>query len=349
MKLKIGDKVRFLNEKGEGIVAAIINKTTVGVTIEDGFQIPFPIAQLVLIAEQDKTPPRPNTNTDVQYQTAAAIAVATPLKQQKTKQKEGVYIAFSPENPDNIVYSAFNVWLINNTDYQLFFTCSVFQNGNYITIEAGAAKAKETFLIETIDRKQLHDYSTFKIDVLFFNHTPHEICAPISELIKLKSIKLYKENAFAENAFIAQKAMIMNLHITEEAEQQDYEPPKDLDKLLFQKQKTNLEYKTRNSKPHLSNNPAYEMELDLHIEELLDDFKGMSNAQIIQVQLKHLQNAIDTAINEHYRKLIVIHGVGNGRLKQEVRAILDTYTNLHYYDASYSKYGFGATEIVING
>lgn len=348
MKLKIGNKVRFLNEKGEGIVTAIINKTTVGVTIEDGFEIPFPIAQLVLIETSKSQSPTSNIQYPTTKNPISNIQHPKPDNNQQlttTNKQQGIYIAFSPVNPDNIAYSAFNVWLVNNTDYQLFFTYSVLQHGNYITAEAGAAKAKETLLIETIDRKQLHDYSTFKIDVLFFNHTPHDAYPPISELIKLKPIKLYKENAFAENAFIATKAMIMTLHITEEAEERDYEPPQDLVKLLFQKQKTTLEQKTRNSKPHVNNNPAYEIELDLHIEELLDDFKGMSNAQIIQVQLQHLQKTLDTAINEHYRKLIVIHGVGNGRLKQEVCAILDTYNNLTYYDASYAKYGFGATEV----
>jgi dsDNA-specific endonuclease/ATPase MutS2 len=74
----------------------------------------------------------------------------------------------------------------------------------------------------------------------------------------------------------------------------------------------------------------------------------MSNAEIILVQLKHFQSALDTSINEHYRKLVIIHGVGNGRLKQEVRTILSSYKNLQFHDASYSKYGFGATEILIS-
>ena len=89
-----------------------------------------------------------------------------------------------------------------------------------------------------------------------------------------------------------------------------------------------------------------EMEINLHIEELLDNYSGMSNAEIINVQLRHFQKALDKAITGRYRKLIVIHGVGNGRLKQEVRAILDN-ENMRYYDGSYARYGYGATEVVI--
>lgn len=101
------------------------------------------------------------------------------------------------------------------------------------------------------------------------------------------------------------------------------------------------------SKPHIKNNPAYEAEIDLHIENLVDRHLGMSNGEIVQVQLRYFQQALDNAIVNRYRKLVVIHGVGNGRLKEEVRQILAGYGGVRFYDASYAKYGFGATEILI--
>jgi dsDNA-specific endonuclease/ATPase MutS2 len=109
---------------------------------------------------------------------------------------------------------------------------------------------------------------------------------------------------------------------------------------LFQKK--NPADRPKRSKPH--SHGRQEMEINLHIEELIDDYEGMSNAQIVQVQLRYFTAALDKAIAGHYKKLVVIHGVGNGRLKQEVRAILDA-ENIRYFDASYAKYGFGATEV----
>lgn len=114
---------------------------------------------------------------------------------------------------------------------------------------------------------------------------------------------------------------------------------------LFQ-QKVNHSDKPKKSKPHAQNNGMLEMEINLHIEELLDNYSGMSNAEIINVQLRHFQKALDKAIIGRYRKLIVIHGVGNGRLKHEVRRILDN-EEMRYYDGSYAKYGYGATEVFI--
>jgi dsDNA-specific endonuclease/ATPase MutS2 len=343
MNFKIGDKVRFLNEKGEGIVSKLINKTTVGVTVEDGFEIPYQTSGLLLLQNEI------STEMDVNNENTAAIS--TEIKSNKNfkkQEQEGIYVAFSPEKINDILHSDINVWFINNTEYKLLFTYSLFQNGNFITLETGNAAAFESLLIETIDRKELSDFSNFKIEVLFFNEKEHQHQAPVSEIIKLKPIKLYKENAFAQNNFISEKALIMPVtHLNDSLENPTQQISKvDLSKILFQKQ--TYSNSTKKSKPHISNDPSAEMEINLHIEELLDSYKGMSNGEIIQVQLKHFQQALDKAINEHYRKLVVIHGVGNGRLKGEVRNILSSYNNLKHHDASYSKYGFGATEILIS-
>ncbi len=342
MNFKIGDKVRFLNEKGEGTVSKIINKTTVGITIEDGFEIPYIISELVLIYDGVKI------EQPAKHHAAPGVPIEIkPKTNIKKQEQEGIYAAFSPEKINDIPHSDINVWLVNNTEYQILFTYSLFQNGKFQTLETGAAKANESLLIETIDRKELSDFSTFKIEAIFFDEEIHENQSPISEIIKLKPIKLYKENAFTPNSFISEKALIMNVCcINESFEENSFQTKIDLSKILFQKQ-SNSDF-PKKSKPHASNNPASEMEINLHIEELLDNYNGMSNAEIILVQLKHFQSALDTAINEHYRKLIIIHGIGNGRLKQEVRNILSSYKNLQFYDASYSKYGFGATEILIN-
>ncbi len=352
MNFKIGDKVRFLNEKGEGTVSKIINKTTVGITIEDGFEIPYAISELILIQDKHKTEiPEKNYSHDSILPITKSEQNQFPLEKGargiKNAEPEGIYVAFSPEKINDISHSDINVWLINNTGYQLLFTYSLFQNGSFSTLETGTMKVHEIFLIETIDRKELSDFSTFKIEALFFDTGEHEHQSPLSEMIKLKPIKLYRENAFAENSFISEKALIMNVcYMNGVVEENTFQSKIDLAKVLFQKQ-TYTDF-PKKSKPHASHDPSYEKEINLHIEDLMDNYKGMSNAEIIQVQLKYFQKALDTAISEHYRKLIIIHGVGNGRLKQEVRTILSSCKNLQFHDASYSKYGFGATEILFS-
>ncbi len=91
-----------------------------------------------------------------------------------------------------------------------------------------------------------------------------------------------------------------------------------------------------------------EIEVDLHIENLIDTHKGMGNAQILDVQMANFKRELNVAIRKKVRKLIIIHGVGEGVLKAEIRKELNHhYPSMEYHDANYRKYGYGATEILI--
>lgn len=89
-------------------------------------------------------------------------------------------------------------------------------------------------------------------------------------------------------------------------------------------------------------------EIDLHIEELIDSHSGLTNAQILNIQLERFEREMEYCLSNGIKKLIVIHGVGNGKLKQEITAILKSIDGISYHDASYKNYGFGATEILIH-
>ncbi|RZK91584.1 MAG: DNA mismatch repair protein MutS, partial [Pedobacter sp.] len=49
MKFKLGDFVRFVDEKREGYVTKVIDSQTLGVTDEDGFEIPVAISNLTSV------------------------------------------------------------------------------------------------------------------------------------------------------------------------------------------------------------------------------------------------------------------------------------------------------------
>jgi hypothetical protein len=335
MKLSIGDKVRFLNEKGEGVVSRIINKTTVAVTVEDGFEIPFLVSSLVKVQAAEQEQPQKQEEQ---------ISVFAEAKNRK-KEREGIYAAVSPEKSNDIAHTDFNLWLINHTSYEIMYICSKISESGFQVFDRGEARPYESKIVATMGRKELDDYSNVKIETLFYNVKKFEHRPPVSEIIKIKQARLYKENAFASNELIPEKALLINVsHVGTEL---FFDTPEgreaDLSQLLFQKK--NVGQAPRVSKPHTKNDSHYEMEIDLHIEELIDNYAGMSNAEIVTIQLRHFQRALDEAISAHCRSLTVIHGVGNGRLKSEVRRILSE-SGLRYHDASYARYGFGATEVV---
>jgi hypothetical protein len=104
----------------------------------------------------------------------------------------------------------------------------------------------------------------------------------------------------------------------------------------------------RSSKPHIDRFGRVDMEIDLHIEALLDNFRNLSNAEILNVQLTALRNAMDKALAMDYHRLIVIHGVGEGILRSAVEEVLSEYQGVEFFDANYKEYGLGATEVRIH-
>ncbi len=89
-------------------------------------------------------------------------------------------------------------------------------------------------------------------------------------------------------------------------------------------------------------------EIDLHIEEILDNHHNMNNSEIIQVQLSRFKSFLHQAQSKHIGRLIIIHGRGEGVLKNEIQLILGRHPSIEYRDASYREYGYGATEVRIH-
>ena len=96
-----------------------------------------------------------------------------------------------------------------------------------------------------------------------------------------------------------------------------------------------------------SKKEGFVLEVDLHIEKLVPNKKGMSNYDILTLQTETAKRQIDFAIKNRIPKVVLIHGVGEGILKAELDFLLGRYDNISFQDANYQKYGLGATEVYI--
>lgn len=87
-------------------------------------------------------------------------------------------------------------------------------------------------------------------------------------------------------------------------------------------------------------------EFDLHIEKLVKNKNGLSNFDILTIQLETAKRHIEFSIKNRIPKIVFIHGVGEGVLKSELDFMLKRYEQISFHDANYQKYGLGATEII---
>ena len=183
----------------------------------------------------------------------------------------------------------------------------------------------------------------FKIGdkVRFLNSDGHGI---ITKILDLERVELENNYGFLEKYKISE--------LVPERKQEDYQT----ENLAFdQEMKSKLNSEKTNNKNFDLKRKFRDLEsygskervvLDLHIENLIDSHNGMSNSAILKIQMSHFKSFLNKSIDKKQRKIVVIHGVGEGVLRHEIRKELDIYhPYFEYYDASYDDFGYGATEI----
>lgn len=120
--------------------------------------------------------------------------------------------------------------------------------------------------------------------------------------------------------------------------------PLDVDKHLAEKESIRRKKKIT-VKPRERNAPR--MEVDLHIHQLVPSARGMTNHDILTLQLDTARRQLEFAIRKRIQKVVFIHGVGEGVLKTELEYLFGRYDNVEFYAADFRKYGLGATEVYI--
>ncbi len=150
-------------------------------------------------------------------------------------------------------------------------------------------------------------------------------------ITKVKGDCVYFNDEFGFEYEYLQSEIIKEIEI-------DYDEYRDEEKKDFAKPK----FKTfRKSHRH----PYLTREIDLHIENLVDNWRDMDNAEIIMTQIDVARNEIERAMFESQVRLVLIHGYGKGVLKKELTELLYRYTNLEFYDASLKEYHGDAIEV----
>ena len=89
------------------------------------------------------------------------------------------------------------------------------------------------------------------------------------------------------------------------------------------------------------------MEVDLHAEKLLPDSRKIPAHELLDLQVETARRQLEFALRKRIQRLVFIHGVGEGVLREELHTLLRRYEGLRYHDADYAAYGLGATEVYI--
>jgi hypothetical protein len=340
VKYQIGDTVLVLHSQEEGEVVEILNDKMV--TIEVG-GVRFPVYM---------------DQIDFPYFKRFSEKKILPIKKEKKyiddikkekpfsqyKVSNGVWLAFLPvfdkDVFDDDVVESFKLYLINQTEYQFNFDYWISFSGALGFELKNQIFSFTDFYLHDVPFEQMNDAPKFSFE--FSLITPHKKKAEYFEAsLKLKAkqlfqkieeIKLKNEPTFSYKLFETYPDKVV---------EDKYDPIA----IGFAKL-SGAGYRIYDAAKATQNLEPARSVVDLHIEKISDEWKHLSNFEILTIQLKAFEKYYYLSTAHCQPNLIVIHGVGSGKLKDEIHEILKTKKEVKTFVNQYHpNFGYGATEI----
>jgi hypothetical protein len=344
MEIRIGDNVKFLNEEGGGIVIDFTDRNHAIVRIEDGFEIPVSVDQLIITepgkqkTEVSKEVPDKNflrTSSNDSNKKDKESNIKT-LKRIKGIVKPLFAFALSGTN-ESEDDRHFDLYLLNDGDYHMGYVISFEKNSSLKMLEKGELEPETIVSLGNTSLKQLLLYHAIVVDIIFYSESEYKAQMPVHYTINLKTLNLLDIN-YKKNDYFDTPAYLIDLFDDKSNFKTDSVVKKIKEK----------EIAGQNSEKKSDAIHEETEEIDLHIEEIVDNEAGLSNGEIINIQMARFTTALEGALKGKTRNIVFIHGVGQGKLRYELRKTLDTkYPDLTYQDASFAEYGYGATMVMI--
>ena len=360
-KLQIGDKVRFLNSVGGGIVTAFHGKDQVLVEDENGFDVPVLIAECVVVGEADHRMENKEPEPYVPPVKATVPVSEKPVKEvvntskradysfEETPQGErlNVSFAFLPVEPKNFMQSSFESYLINESNYYLYFNYMRCKNNSWTSRYHGLLEPDTKIFMEEFEKSALNELEHICVQVMAFKEgKPFSLKNTMSIELRPDTVKFYKLHCFTSNDFFDEDALIIPLITNDVPERQMLISATDIQEAMYEKKKE----ERRVPQPAVKKaKPADKViEVDLHIDQLVETTSGMDNADILNYQLSRFHEVMKANTGKKGQKIVFIHGKGEGVLRAALEKELKT-TYKHqsrFQDASFREYGYGATMVV---
>lgn len=378
--IKIGDQVRFLSETGGGKVAGFQGKNIVLVEDEDGFQIPTPINEVVVVVTDDyniarvhtsavpgvKTPPKAVTHKEVEEEPAdRPVTFKAPVEERKGGDVLSAYLAFVPMDIRQMTTTAFETYFVNDSNYYLHYVYMLADGANWRMKACGEVEPNTKLFIEEFGRESLNDMEKACVQITAYKRDKSYLLKPTVDVqFRIDPVKFYKLHTFQENDFFETPALLYTLIENDvpmrplvidakKLKQQMYAPAHQ-ETAPARKSQSGDGYVRRydasqsKGKPQPRQHQDDVIVVDLHVNEVLDTTTGMSAGDILNYQLDVFRKTLEEHQQKKGQKIVFIHGKGEGVLRHAlINELKYKYKKYTYQDASFQEYGYGATQVTI--
>jgi hypothetical protein len=358
--IRKGETVRFLNAVGGGVVTRVDElKKMVYVEDQDGFEIPVLERECVAVGEINKetnfikkdfktkqVDNQVNAQSEIQ-KPKPEIPKEEPIFETPEGETLKALLAFFPIDIKQLQTTSYECFLVNDSNYFLYYNVINGESENLKSIANGLIEPNMQELLTEISKEELSHWEKIQIQLLPFKKSKNYIPqAVIDTTLKINPVKFYKLHSFTENDYFDDLAMLVDIVSEKEKEIENQKlidiSPEEIKQAMFAKELT--------GRPRIIKRPQVTeiIEVDLHINELVDTTSGMSNGDMLQLQLDKFHAVIAENKNRKGQKIVFIHGKGEGVLRKEIEKLLKTqYKTYYFQDASFREYGFGATMVTI--
>jgi hypothetical protein len=350
LKFKTGDKVRFLNDVGGGVVSSVDADGLIHVQTHDGFEIPVSSGELVHAGNFTMDHNEPEVLPLAKEVRTAKVQVIETVERTEAVKLPGnipedsavnILLGFVPERQGPVFSSSVACYLINDSPYFAYYSVGSWERGNFYYVSSGLLESQTKNLLAVFDQTAISKIMGFHVQLIWLSKGRYSRKTPLNELIDIQPVNFSKESYYHENAFFNEKAILF--------------PVVGKDEWVESMQNIEVSDKTKALKEdHVAKNdqfkkregPSDTMEIDLHMDEQDMQKTQFSLSGILALQMSRFHSALEEAVSKKYRRLVIIHGVGQGTLKMQIRKELqEKYPAYLFQDASFREYGFGATMV----
>jgi len=345
MLFAVGTKVKFLHTGDEGVVTGLLGGDMVNVYIRDSdLEIPAYTGDLVRAEEFMKHPVKAKIVEGKKPQPVPAPPPLTIETQYAILKGYGIQLAFEPVLNVEGLTEKFLIYLINDTLYDLLYSIKFLRN--HLRPENWDGRLKSTAYIKLgeMPYDDLNEAPEFEVECSWI--TTEGNTGPVFKSLKIKPKPFF--NSLKTAPFIHKKVHLFRLF--EKPEINSDQSGEDLREYTKRHAKHSWDAMGDFQNLNLHDTKAlaeFEPEIDLHIEKLTEDWRKMGNAEILRLQLSRFEDYLAKAIHLGVPKVFIIHGVGEGRLRDAIATrLIQNPDVLTFKNEYHHKYGWGATEVV---
>ena len=361
---KVGDIVRFLSSTGGGRIVRIDGQIA-HVEEDDGFETPVLLKELVVVtpagdaavgrdafggtvqAAQRKEAERQSKLVQTKM---PEVEKAPRVEETATGDRINLVLGFQPVEIKHLTTTTYEAYLVNDSNYFLYFTFLSRADGDagWTTRFAGVVEPNIQLFLEELDRDQVGRLDRVAIQYVAFKRDKEfQLKAPVAVERPIDVTKFFKLHCFHDNPYFDTPVIAIDIVKNDIPQRPMAFDSSALEDAMRQKRREDSR-PTRQPVKRRETRKDEPLVVDLHINQLLDNTRGLSNADILNHQIDTFRKVMEENLHTPGRKIVFIHGKGEGVLRQALMKELNyRYKGHDVQDASFREYGYGATQVTI--